>query len=107
MMRTVGAILEAKSVKDVVAVSPSATVFDVAELMSSHNVGCALVRDGAGRLVGIFSERDLMKRVVAASLDPRTVRIEDVMTSSVRRIPSGLTVEDAVSLMIVHSHRHM
>ena len=59
--------------------SSSDNVRDAAKMMSDKNVGAVAVLD-SGRLVGIFSERDLMKRVVAAGLNPEKTVVGNVMT---------------------------
>ena len=65
-----------------VRAAPSATVFDVAALMSEARVGCIPVLE-ADRLVGVFSERDLMTRVVVEGKDPHRTSVESVMTREV------------------------
>ena len=60
----------------------SENVRDVARKMSDKNVGAVAVLD-SGKLVGVFSERDLMKRVVAAGLDPQKTPVEKVMTKDI------------------------
>jgi CBS domain-containing protein len=60
----------------------SETVRDVARKMSDKNVGAVAVLD-RGKLVGIFSERDLMKRVVAAGLNPERTLVANVMTRDI------------------------
>ncbi len=60
----------------------SESVRDVARLMTERNVGAVAVLD-SGKLVGVFSERDLMTRVVAAGLDPDKTAVENVMTRSI------------------------
>jgi CBS domain-containing protein len=60
----------------------SDNVRDVAKMMSDKNVGAVAIVD-SGRLVGIFSERDLMKRVVAAGLNPEKTKIANVMTKDI------------------------
>jgi|SoiMethySBSTD1v2_1073268.scaffolds.fasta_scaffold1782734_2 CBS domain-containing protein len=61
---------------------PDAMVQDVATLMSEARIGCIPVLDGE-QLVGVFSERDLMTRVVVEGRDPRETRVGDVMTTEV------------------------
>lgn len=56
-----------------------ATVAEAVRVMTTQNVGIVSVLDG-GRLVGLFSERDVVRRVVDRGLDPATTRVEDVMT---------------------------
>jgi CBS domain-containing protein len=63
-------------------VTSSDSVRDVARRMTDRNVGAVAVLDD-GKLVGVFSERDLMTRVVAAGLDPDQTAVENVMTRNV------------------------
>jgi len=58
-------------------------------------------------LVGIFSERDLMLRVVSKKLDPETTHIRDVMTSPVETISRDSTADDALKLMLEKHIRHL
>jgi CBS domain-containing protein len=60
----------------------ASSVRDVAKMMSEKNVGAVAVLE-SGRLVGIFSERDLMKRVVAAGLNPEKTTVANVMTKEI------------------------
>ena len=68
--------------RDVKTCSTSTTVFDAVKKMAEHNVGSLVVVDGK-KPVGIFTERDLLKRVVAPGKDPEKVTIADVMTKDV------------------------
>ena len=82
------------------------TVLEVAHTMVQHNVGAVPVqRDGD--LVGIFSERDLMKRVVVEGLDPRATAVERVMTEDPLTIHPTETVENCMLLMRRHGFRHL
>lgn len=65
-----------------VSASPRATVHEVSECMTNARVGAIAILDGR-RLVGIFSERDLMTRIVVPGRDPREVRVAEVMTGDV------------------------
>ncbi len=60
----------------------SESVRDVVKQMSEKNIGAIAILDG-GRLVGVFSERDLMKRVVAAGLNPESTLVARVMTKEI------------------------
>ncbi len=60
----------------------AASVREVAKMMSEKNIGAVAVLE-SGRLVGIFSERDLMKRVVAAGLNPEKTTVANVMTKEI------------------------
>jgi len=63
-------------------VSDEASAFEAAEFMAQQRIGAVPVLSGE-KLVGVFSERDLMTRVVVPGLDPKQTRIHDVMTSDV------------------------
>ena len=65
--------------QDVATIGPDATVHEAAELMVKRRIG-ALVVLRSERLVGIFTERDVLARVVAASRDPTETKVEEVMT---------------------------
>ena len=63
----------------------SATVQEAAEFMASRNVGAVCVVDDEGKLLGVFSERDVLKRVVVLKRDPADVKVGDV-TSELRAV---------------------
>jgi CBS domain-containing protein len=74
--------------------------------MVARNIGAVpVVRDGV--LVGIFSERDLMRRVVAECRDPRNTRLEEVMTEHPLTVSPAETVENCMILMRQHGFRHL
>jgi CBS domain-containing protein len=82
------------------------TVLEVAQAMVARNIGAVpVLRDDL--LVGIFSERDLMKRVVAECRDPRTTRLEEVMTEDPLTVNPDETVENCMVLMRHHGFRHL
>jgi CBS domain-containing protein len=66
--------------RQVVTAAPEATLSDVAKLMRSNHVGSVVVVDATRKPVGIITDRDIVVEVVAAELDPKTVRVEEVMT---------------------------
>ena len=81
-MLTVENILTAKG-PDVVVAGPDNTVEDAAKLMSQANVGSVIVKEG-DTVAGVFTERDMLARVVAEGLDPKATKLVDVMSSPVR-----------------------
>ncbi len=87
-------------------VQPNQTVFEAANYMVERNVGAVPVLDDA-KLVGIFSERDIMRRVVTEGRDPLTTHIADVMTSNVRTVAPGASSEEAMCVMQTHGIRHL
>jgi CBS domain-containing protein len=82
------------------------TVRQVARRMSDLNVGAILVLD-SGALRGLFSERDLMRRVVAADQNPDSTRVESVMTTDVVAIDESSSTEQAMALMRRYGCRHL
>lgn len=78
MLKTV-TLSEMLEGKTPVTIESGSTVVEAAKVMSQANKGSVLVVSG-GRLQGIFTERDLMRRVVAAGMDPSTTKVDQVMT---------------------------
>jgi len=86
--------------------APTATVFEVAALMSKARVGCIPVLEG-DRLVGVFSERDLMTRVVVEGVDPRSTPVSSVMTREVITASLDDRVERCLDKMRSCGCRHL
>ncbi len=85
---------------------PSATVHDAAQVMTERNVGAVLVAVD-GRLQGIFTERDVLARVVAAGLDPDETDLRAVMTPNPDTIAPHDTARDALRRMTERGYRHL
>ena len=83
-----------------------ATVAAAVGLMNARNIGAVLVYDGTA-LAGIFTERDVLVRVVGARRDATTVRVGEVMSGSLVTIEPHTTVEQAMALMTARRHRHL
>ena len=98
-------VLETKS-HHIEKVDLSATVASAVGLMNEREIGSVLVFDGA-RLVGIFTERDVLVRVVGERRDPTTVRVGAVMTPMPKVIELTTTVGQAMALMTARRHRHL
>ena len=82
------------------------SVLEAAREMVASNIGAVpVLRDG--ELVGIFSERDIMKRVVAAGLDPARTRVSDVMTADPLTVDMREGIEHCMVLMKEHGFRHL
>lgn len=90
-----------------VTATPGTTVRRAAELMTEHACGSVVVVDAAGRVVGIFTERDLTRRVVAAGLDPDTTPLSAVMTPEPDTIAADAPVADAVRYMDECGYKHL
>ncbi len=103
-MKTLGDLTRDKQMHHV---NVGSSVFDVVKYMASNNVGAVPVLDEAGRLRGIFSERDLLKRCISKELDIKNVKIEEVMTRGVIIVETHDTYEYTLKIMKQESIRHM
>ena len=82
------------------------TVANVVRRMAEIRVGAILVFNGE-QLRGVFSERDLMKRVVLAKLDPELTLVKDVMSTDIATIDETASLEEAMEAMHAHNCRHL
>jgi CBS domain-containing protein len=92
--------------EDVYSVGPLATVIDAVNAMNDHRVGSVLVCEG-GYPVGVFSERDVLVRVVAAHRDPRQTLVRDVMTTRLYTASPDDTLLEVMRLMTDRRCRHV
>jgi CBS domain-containing protein len=88
------------------SVQRRATVAEAVRVMTTNNVGIVNVLD-ADRLVGVFSERDLVRRVVDRGLDPRRTPVEDVMTTDVVVADADDDYQSAMRRMDQANIRHL
>lgn len=105
--QTVQAVIAERGIEDVISVPASATVAEAVATMAERKIGAVLVMTEDDLVAGIFSERDLLTRVVHAGLDPKTTPISLVMTRDVRFVSPGTTIEAALALMWVQRFRHL
>lgn len=92
---------------DVTAMTEEKTVSEAVNLMTKVDRGSVVVINKEGELIGIFTERDLMRRVVAKNLDPKKTPLSKVMTKNVFALQ---TTEDAIKLlelMVEQNFRHI
>jgi len=85
---------------------PKTTVREASQLMAKKQVGAVLVVE-EGRLLGIFSERDVVFRVVALGLDPATTPLAQVITEEPKTIKPNNTFSYAMALMHENGFRHL
>jgi CBS domain-containing protein len=104
---TVGDLIRHKELQELVAVGPTATVLEAVEAMSGREVGAILIRGARGMVEGIFTERDVLRRIVAEQRDAKTTRVADVMSRNVRYVTPDTAVEQALQLMVTHRYRHL
>ena len=104
-MSTVEDILMVKG-PDVIVSSPTSSVAEAVKLMADARVGSLIVKDGED-VVGIFTERDLLCRVVARDRDPEALMLADVMSSPVATCGLGDDVRDVADMLAERHIRHL
>jgi CBS domain-containing protein len=102
-MKTVGEILKGRDVRHVAA---NHTVLEVASYMTRYNIGAVAVVQN-GRLVGLFSERDLVQRVIAAGKDPRGTKVSEVMTTDLVVAQANENFRACIERMVAAKVRHL
>ncbi len=90
----------------VVSVEESATVREAAKAMAEANVGCAAIMS-QGRLVGLFTERDILKRVLLKDLHTDEVAVSEVMTREIVTCSEDTEVRTARTLLRSNHIRHL
>lgn len=93
--------------KTPVTAASTTTVLDAARLMDKSNVASILIVGKDGALEGIFTERDLLRRVVAVGIDPAKTTIGTVMTRDPHTISARARVLEAARAMREHRVRHL
>ncbi len=87
-------------------VEPDVLVAECVRLMNSKQIGALLVMEGE-RLVGIFTERDALRRVMGAGLDPNATKVSEVMSENPYSISPSTRVDDAMSIVTERRFRHL
>jgi CBS domain-containing protein len=104
-MGHVSDILEAKG-HDVLEIGGSATVLDAVTRMVEGNVGSLLVMEG-GRLAGIVTERDYLRRVTLEGRDERTTPVSEIMTKEIAYVTPATSIEECMAAMTERRIRHL
>ena len=105
-MRTVAEILARKTLRALVTVQTSDTVFEAVKRMDGANTGAVVVLEER-RMAGIFTERDLMRRVVLRGLDLGATVVSDVMTRDLIYTAPDEPANAAMAKMTRHRCRHL
>jgi IMP dehydrogenase len=98
-------ILQGKG-PEVLAIEGSATVYDAIAKMVEGNVGALLVNEG-GRLTGIVTERDYLRRVTLQGRDERTTPVREIMTSEVAYVGPEASIDECMAVMTERRIRHL
>ena len=94
------------SPQDLATVGPDITVAEVSALMAKRHIGAILVVEKK-KLVGIFTERDALVRVLAKGMNPTKTLVAEVMTKNPDTIPPTESVQTALDLMAERGYRHL
>ena len=105
MKVTVSTLLFEKA-RNIYSINADASVRDAVKEMNDKGVGSVIVLDD-GKLVGIFTERDVLRRIVVPGIPADTILVSEVMTKEVDTFPPDLTVEEAMAHMNTERHRHV
>ena len=105
MESTIAGVLDNKG-RDVVTIARSATVFEAVSTMVARNVGAICVTEN-GRMCGIFTERDYLRRVAVEGRTSKDTRVEEVMTSDVVCVGPAGSVNECLGIMSAKRCRHL
>jgi CBS domain-containing protein len=103
---TVAAILKHKG-HQVTTVAPTASIAEVAEVLATHRIGAALVMDRAEQLLGIVSERDIVRSLAANGARTLEMTAGQLMTRALQIAAPDTTVEEAMRMMTEGRFRHL
>lgn len=106
MRSTLRTIADSKH-EGIQSASPEDLVSEAVDKMVNRNIGALVVLDEEGGVVGVFSERDLLTRVVGQGLDAAATKVSEVMTPDPLCVEASLTVEDAMRKVTEEHVRHL
>ena len=92
---------------DVITASPTVSVFDAVKLMEEKRIGCLLLMSKTGKVAGILSEKDCIRKVFLPEKDPHTILVKDIMSKKVVYTTLETTVDDCMSVMTQKRIRHL
>jgi len=90
-----------------ITVGEDATVYQAAVIMAENNIGSLIVVDENGSLLGIVTERDIVRKVVAKAADPRKVRVGEIMSRNPYYVTSDDSIVRAAEIMGEHGIGHL
>jgi CBS domain-containing protein len=106
-MATAKDLLRDRVMGRVFSVEPDATVQDALSLLSAHNVGALLVMDARGKVNGILSERDIVRKVSMRTRSADEIKVHEIMTVKVLYVDAIQSVEECMALMNEKGIRHL
>jgi CBS domain-containing protein len=93
--------------REIAAVDIEASVAEAIHMMLDHHVGAVAVVDSEYRVAGIFTERDVLRKMSLTGLDPRTTSVRDLMTTPVEMATRSTGAGEALSTMLERHFRHL
>jgi len=93
--------------REVAAVSLEASVAEAIHKMLDHHVGAVAVVDDQYRVAGIFTERDVLRKLALSHMDPQSTAVRDLMTTPVEMATRSTGAGEALSTMLEHHFRHL
>jgi CBS domain-containing protein len=104
-----------QSVKDILkekgnavySVRPEATLYEALELMADRNIGAVLVLAEDGKIQGIFSERDFVRKIIIKGRDGEVTKVKEIMTTQVLYVQPDTSLPDCMNLMTGKRIRHL
>lgn len=106
-MATAKDLLRGRKMGEVYSVKPNASILEAIELLAEHNIGALLVTDAEGKVEGILSERDVVRKVDLGGKSPQETKVNQIMTSKVLYVESSQSVEECMALMNDKGIRHL
>jgi CBS domain-containing protein len=106
-MATAKDLLRGRDLGRVFSVGQDATVQDAIDLLNAHNVGALLVMDTRGKVDGILSERDIVRKVALRGKSADDTQVHEVMTRKVLYVEASQSVEECMALMNEKGIRHL
>jgi CBS domain-containing protein len=93
--------------REIAAVELNASVAEAIHKMLDHHVGAVAVVDTEYRVAGIFTERDVLRKLSLSRLDPQTTSVRDLMTTPVEMATLGTGAGEALTIMLERHFRHL
>jgi len=106
-MATAKDLLRGRTMGMVFSVGPDASVQAALDLLAEHNVGALLVMEPGGKVAGILSERDIVRKVGLRGGLADATRVREIMTGKVFYVEAGQSVEECMALMNEKGIRHL
>jgi len=92
---------------DVLKVAVEATIAEASKKMLEHRVGCLVAMNSRDKIAGVITERDILNKIVAASRDPNTVRVTEIMTRNLVAVSPKTPLSRAREIMVRNGVRHV